>query len=94
MGRKTLRVQLLAETLEHYGVRVELQADSLLARLKKRPADYLETRLQVLGYLILHSRQLDMIMDQVGSLERYRDKFFAEIDSMFAEAPLHALEEH
>lgn len=94
MGRKTLRVQLLAETLEHYGFRVELQADALLARLKKRPADYLETRLQVLGYLILHSRQLDMIMDQVGSLERYRDKFFAEIDSMFAEAPLHALEEH
>ncbi|MBE0585363.1 MAG: pyruvate, water dikinase [Desulfofustis sp.] len=94
MGRKTLRVQLLAETLEHYGFRIELHADALLARLKKRPADYLEQRLQILGYLILHSRQLDMIMDQVGSFERYRGKFYSEIDSLFIEAPLHVTEEH
>jgi pyruvate, water dikinase len=94
LGRKTLRVQLLAETLEHYGFRIELHADALLARLKKRPADYLEQRLQILGYLVLHSRQLDMIMDQVGSFERYREKFYSEIDSLFIEAPLQVTEEH
>jgi DNA-binding NtrC family response regulator len=31
--------------------------------VKKRSVEFLEQRLQVLGYLTLHARQLDMVMD-------------------------------
>ncbi len=82
-GRKELRIQLIAGILEQYGFRVEQQSDTLLARIKKRPAAYLEERLQILGYLTMHTRQIDMIMDQAGAFERYREKFISDIEAMF-----------
>jgi len=46
--------------------------------------DYLEKRLQILGHLTLHARQLDMVMNQPQAVEQYRDKFLAEIEEMLA----------
>lgn len=82
LRRKAVRAKLLADVLERYDFRVELRSDALLARLKKRPIPFLEARLQVLGYLILHARQLDMVMNQPQTVERYREKFIAEIETM------------
>ena len=84
LGRKAVRARLLAEVLEHYDFRVELQSDSLLARLKKQPPAYLKQRLQILGYLTLHARQLDMVMDQPQVVEQYKAKFLREIEEMLA----------
>lgn len=80
--RKAVRARLLADILQRYDFRIELRSDSLLARVKKRSVPFLEQRLQVLGYLTLHARQLDMVMDQPGAVERYREKFLREIEEM------------
>ena len=78
LRRKTLRARLLADILENFQFEIELQSDALLARIIGRNQEYLEQRLQVLGYLTLHSRQLDMVMDNNGTSQRYRDKFLKE----------------
>lgn len=85
--RKAVRAKLLAEVLQHYGFRVELRSDALLARVKKQSIEYLWQRLQILGYLTLHARQLDMVMTQAQAVERYRLKFVTEIDAMLAKSP-------
>ena len=84
LRRKAVRARLLADVLQHYDFRVELNSDSLLARLKKKPLDYLKQRLQILGYLTLHARQIDMVMNSPGEVNRYRDKFLADIEAMLA----------
>ncbi len=85
MRRKAVRARLLADILLRYDFRVELRSDSLLARVKKQPIEYLEKRLQILGYLITHARQLDMVMNQPQAVEQYRDKFLTEIEEMLSE---------
>ena len=84
MGRKAVRAKLLADVLQHYDFRVELRSDALLARVKKRPTEYLERRLQILGYLTLHARQLDMVMNRPNAVEQYKEKFLADIEVMLA----------
>ena len=74
----------VADILQRYGFRVELRSDALLARVKKQPIEYLENRLQILGYLTTHSRQLDMVMDQPHAVEQYREKFLKDIEEMLS----------
>jgi len=84
MGRKAVRARLLADVLQHFDFRIELRSDALLARVKKRPREYLEKRLQILGYLTLHARQLDMVMDRKHAVEQYKEKFFQDIEVMLS----------
>ncbi len=83
--RKAVRAKLLADILQDFDFRVELRSDALLARLKKRSTQYLQRRLQILGYLILHARQLDMVMNRPNAVEQYKEKFLADIGEMLAE---------
>ncbi len=82
MRRKAVRAKLLAEVLAHYDFRVELHSDALVARIKKQPVNYLRQRLMILGYLSLHARQLDMVMNQAQMVEKYRNTFFHQIEEM------------
>ena len=84
LQRKAERARLLAHVLERYDFRVEQRSDTLLARLKKKPTGYLEQRLQVLGYLTLHTRQIDMVMNSAGAVEQYKRKFIDDIEMMLA----------
>lgn len=93
MRRKAVRARLLSEILEAFDFRIELRSDALLARIKKRPMDFLEERLQILGYLTLHARQLDMVMDDPRMVERYKQKFLTDIAEMLARRDPFSLEE-
>ena len=84
LRRKAVRAKLLAEILQAWDFRIELRSDALLARVKKRPREYLEDRLRILGYLTLHARQLDMVMDDAYMVEHYKNKFMADIAAMLA----------
>jgi pyruvate, water dikinase len=77
--RRRRRVQLLGDMLREIDFRVEIKGDALSARIEKRPVPYLRERLVVLGYLLIHTRQVDMVMDEEGFINSYLDKIHADI---------------
>jgi len=83
--RKMKRVYFIGELLERYGFRVDVKQDHLAARLEGFDRPYMEKRLVVLGYLTLHTRQLDMIMTNPSRVVYYRDKMIKDIDGLLAE---------
>ncbi|HET8539934.1 MAG TPA: PEP/pyruvate-binding domain-containing protein [Anaeromyxobacter sp.] len=82
--RRRRRVRILAESLRDIGFRVETTGDALTARVEKRPVPFLRERLVVLGYLLIHTRQVDMVMDEQAFVERYRARIDADIRSIRA----------
>ncbi len=77
--RRRRRVRLLGGMLRELDFRVDIKGDSLTARIEKRPIPYLRERLVVLGYLLIHTRQVDMVMDEEGFIDRFLDKINADI---------------
>jgi pyruvate,water dikinase len=61
-GRRLARTQLVAALLEEYGFRVQVKEDAAFARIEGLDQETMEGRLRVLGYLSMHTRQLDMVM--------------------------------
>ncbi len=53
----------------------------LSARLERQDQEIIINRLKVLGYLILHTRQLDMILADPGKVDRQLETMLKEISS-------------
>jgi len=81
-GRRSIRVNLLKEILEQYDFRVELKADALTARVEKKSASFLIERLKVLGYLLIHTRQIDMVMGEQTMVDNYRRSILADLEKI------------
>ncbi|MEJ2023966.1 MAG: PEP-utilizing enzyme, partial [Deltaproteobacteria bacterium] len=79
LRRRVFRAQFLSELLDHYGFRTEIRGDALFARMERYEQPFLEERLRVLGYLIIHTRQLDMIMTNSTSITHQRRKITADL---------------
>jgi len=67
--RKEQRSRLLRLILERFHFWVQTKGDLLSARLERQEKETLKDRLKVLGYLILHTRQLDMILSDSGKVD-------------------------
>jgi pyruvate,water dikinase len=77
--RRLKRVLFLAEILEECGFRVTVKKDSLFSRIDNREKDFMEKRLKALGYLTIHTRQIDMIMAKESTVNYYKSKFKKDI---------------
>jgi pyruvate, water dikinase len=65
---------------------VEIREDHLLSRVEGQNADYMLKRVEILGYLALHTRQMDMIMSNPAYVEHYRNKYRTDIEGLLAAA--------
>ena len=79
LERRILRARFIAQLLEEFDFRVRVREDNMVARLEGLDRAGMEHRLKVLGYLITHTRQLDMIMTNKAEVEKYRNKFLNDI---------------
>jgi len=83
--RRIGRIELLSEILQQFDFRIEQKGDTLTARVEKRPIEFLEQRLQILGYLVQHTRQIDMVMNNQASVNQYRKKFLTDINTLLSQ---------
>ncbi|MBV1738594.1 MAG: hypothetical protein KMY53_10555 [Desulfarculus sp.] len=61
---------------------VGIKGDALLARAEEVPAPECLAMVKALGYLIMHTRQLDMIMASPQRVEHYRAKITADLAAL------------
>jgi len=82
--RRVARALLVGEILRRHGFRTEAAGDSMRARVEGYDQAKMCERLKVVGYLIVHTRQLDMIMANEGAVAEYRRKMEREIDGILS----------
>lgn len=81
LDRRVRRVRFVARLLEEFDFRIEIKDDSLLARLTGHDQDYLKERLKVLGHVMTHTRQLDMVMYNDAMVQYYYEDMLRAIES-------------
>lgn len=82
-SRRLKRVRLIADFLSKYGFKVTLKQDHLNARLKGCEKQFMIDRLKLIGYLTIHTRQLDMVTANKSIAAKYYNKFKTDIESAF-----------
>jgi pyruvate, water dikinase len=75
LPRRMRRVRFLTRVLEDLEFRVEPKEDSITARIGGYPPEVLEEKLEVLGRLMMVSKQLDMVMISEDAVEQYYHDF-------------------
>jgi len=83
LSRRVLRAQMLSLVLQDLNFRTEVREDALFARIEGFEMGYMEERLRALGYLIIHTRQVDMVMEGPRQVRTYREKFKKELKEHF-----------
>jgi pyruvate,water dikinase len=81
-NRKLKRILFIQDILETYGFRAEVREDNLIARLEDRDRPFMEKRLNLIGYLLIHTRQLDMVMENDASVSHLRSRMAADVDEL------------
>ncbi|BBD09075.1 PEP/pyruvate-binding domain-containing protein [Desulfovibrio ferrophilus] len=81
--RRILRTKLIADLLQERDFRVKLRGDALSARMEGFDRASMVRRLRALGYLIIHTRQLDMIMADPAEAQRRRKMLSGQLDKFF-----------
>ncbi|MEJ2724273.1 MAG: pyruvate, water dikinase, partial [Deltaproteobacteria bacterium] len=77
--RRYKRVVFIKALLDEYDFQTEVKEDTLFARIEDREMEYMESRLRILGFLTIHTRQLDMVMSNPASYSHYWSKINADL---------------
>lgn len=80
--RRVRRAVFVSSILEDYGFRTEVKEDAAFARIEGHEEKFMRERLAILGYLIIHTRQLDMIMSSNAAVNNHRSKIVSDIESI------------
>jgi pyruvate,water dikinase len=87
MDRRALRVRLRADILQEHGFAASARNDALFAHAEGAPRQDILNKTRILGYLLIHTRQVDMIMRNTGMVAELSAKLRADIRALLA-APL------
>jgi pyruvate,water dikinase len=79
-NRRIRRTEIIGEILEAFGFWVTFRKDHLSAGVREENQACMNQRMAILGYLTLHTRQLDMIMENSEQVDFYRAKLKNDIE--------------
>jgi pyruvate, water dikinase len=82
IGRRTRRIAMIAKLLETFDFRIERKEDTLFARCEGYPQTFIESRLKVLGHIIIHTRQMDMVMFNDAMVDWYYQELMKDMRSL------------
>jgi pyruvate,water dikinase len=79
MVKRSRRLELIARILREHGFNIKIKGDLLIARLAGLDAEEMDKVLDQAGRLISYSRQLDAVLHDDATIERYVRNFLAGI---------------
>ena len=82
MERRSTRAQFVADILADKGFSLKVIEDTVTARASALPQERVLEMVKIVGYLLMHTRQLDMIMGNQRSIDHYRAKLEVDIASL------------
>lgn len=88
LERRILRGRFIADILMSYGFKVDIKGDALFSRIEGYEKDFMVERLKLVGYLIIHTRQLDMIMSDPNMVSSYKIQIYNDIKRLLGEPPV------
>ncbi len=77
--RRTLRARFVGEVLEARGFRADVKDDALFASLEGLPKERILTLVRGVGYLLIHTRQIDMVAHNERVFGPIRDRIAADM---------------
>jgi pyruvate, water dikinase len=84
-SRKKRRVRLIEDILTDWGFVIDVSEDVLWARFEDQPEEVMQQRLRMLGFIIMHTRQLDMVMSNEKMVSHYRNRIKNTIVELFGD---------
>lgn len=81
--RRERRAELIRQILSEFGFWVKVKEDLVFARLERHDQEFMKERLKILGHIVMHTRQLDMVLSDLRRVEWYKDEMIREIYSLF-----------
>jgi len=85
-GRRALRARFVGDILEEFEFRCEIRDDGVTARVEDYDEQAMKEKLKILGYLLIHTRQLDMVMLNDASCLQLKNKLLADIYNLTKDA--------
>ena len=85
--RRRLRARMVADLLEQHGFRADVKDDSLFAVAENYSAADILQKTRMIGYLLIHTRQVDMIMLEQERATAMKNKLGGDMASLL-ERPL------
>lgn len=80
--RRERRAHFVGEILDEFSFQTQVREDALFARLDDCDQEFMEKRLQLLGHILMHTRQLDMIMSREDVVQFYKKRILSQLHSL------------
>ena len=80
--RRRLRARMVADLLEQHGFRADVKDDSLFAVAENFSAAEILQKTRMIGYLLIHTRQVDMIMLEQDRAAAMKSKLGHDMTSL------------